>query len=307
MCFMFCRCHSVVLRSFCHENKFLVCVNIPGNKAHSDSDVTEIQRNDLILWTFILPNSEARVAEIYKQIVSVYDNKENNERFRDRLKIDEQTGSLTITNINKLHSGLYKLQIMNGDVKHKSFNLAVYALLTVPVISDFPQSPSVSERSSGQNCSLLCSAVNVSHVTLSWYKGNSLLSSISVSDLSISLSLPLELECLDDSYSCVVSYSFTNQTKHLNTTDLCRPCPDGQSESVKHLMIAIIILLLLLLVISASAVLMSSRRRRKQSTQETRTTVEEVEYTDAMITTNKAQDSETTGQNQTEYSEVSFR
>ncbi len=24
--------------SFCHENKFLVCVNIPGNKAHSDFD-----------------------------------------------------------------------------------------------------------------------------------------------------------------------------------------------------------------------------------------------------------------------------
>ncbi len=24
--------------SFCHENKFLVCVNIPGNKAHSESD-----------------------------------------------------------------------------------------------------------------------------------------------------------------------------------------------------------------------------------------------------------------------------
>ncbi len=24
--------------SFCHVNKFLVCVNIPDNKAHSDSD-----------------------------------------------------------------------------------------------------------------------------------------------------------------------------------------------------------------------------------------------------------------------------
>ncbi len=23
--------------SFCHENKFLICVNIPGNKADSDS------------------------------------------------------------------------------------------------------------------------------------------------------------------------------------------------------------------------------------------------------------------------------
>uniref|UniRef100_A0A672PE34 Aspartyl-tRNA synthetase 2, mitochondrial n=1 Tax=Sinocyclocheilus grahami TaxID=75366 RepID=A0A672PE34_SINGR len=30
--FLFCHCHSVTLWSFCHENKFLVCVNIPGNK-----------------------------------------------------------------------------------------------------------------------------------------------------------------------------------------------------------------------------------------------------------------------------------
>ncbi len=29
---------TVILLHFCHENKFLVCVNIPGNKAHSDSD-----------------------------------------------------------------------------------------------------------------------------------------------------------------------------------------------------------------------------------------------------------------------------
>ncbi len=34
--FLFCHCHSVVLWSFCYENKFLVCVNIPGNKAHSE-------------------------------------------------------------------------------------------------------------------------------------------------------------------------------------------------------------------------------------------------------------------------------
>ncbi len=36
MCF--CSVTVVLLRcgSFCHENKFLVCVNIPGNKAHSD-------------------------------------------------------------------------------------------------------------------------------------------------------------------------------------------------------------------------------------------------------------------------------
>ncbi len=36
LCLLF--CHSVALWSFCHENKFLVCVNIPSNKAYSDSD-----------------------------------------------------------------------------------------------------------------------------------------------------------------------------------------------------------------------------------------------------------------------------
>ncbi|XP_058617635.1 uncharacterized protein LOC131531105 [Onychostoma macrolepis] len=221
-----------------------------GDSVTLNTDVTEIQRDDNILWMFKLQNSETRIAEIYKQTISIYDYKETNERFRDRLKIDEQTGSLTITNINKLHSGLYKVQIINGGIKHKSFNLAVYALLTVPVISVSPQNPSVSEISSGQNCSLLCSVLNVSHVTLSWYKGNSLLSSISVSDLCISLSLPLEIECLDDSYSCVVAYSFNNQTKHHCITDLCRPC----SENVQRLyfmpLISVCVLLLLLFISS---------------------------------------------------------
>ncbi|XP_050951508.1 uncharacterized protein LOC127154141 [Labeo rohita] len=213
-----------------------------GDSVTLNADVTQIKSDYHILWTF-KQNSETRIAKIYKQSVFIYDSGEN-ERFRDRLQINEHTGSLTIININKLHSGLYKVKIISGDIKHESFSIAVYALLPVPVISDSPQNFSVSRRSL-QNCSLLCSVLNVSDVSLSWYKGNSLLSSNTVPDLSISLSLPLEIECLDDSYSCVVAYSFTKRNKHLKNTELCRSCSDGQSVSVKLTIIAAVFLLLL--------------------------------------------------------------
>ncbi|XP_016420337.1 uncharacterized protein LOC107749705, partial [Sinocyclocheilus rhinocerous] len=217
-----------------------------GDSVTLHTDVTQIHENDDIQWKFGAENT--LIAEISRDagIFSTYDGPD--ERFRDRLKLDHQTGSLTITNTTTEHMGLYKLEISGVKLSSKKFNVSVCARLPVPVISRDSSQCSSSSSSSSSYCSLVCSVLNVSHVTLSWYKGNSLLSSISVSDLSISLSLPLEVEYQDNNtYSCVLNNPISNQTTHLDIGELCQTCSEvhiyccGFTEAVIRLVVSALV------------------------------------------------------------------
>ncbi|XP_067271050.1 uncharacterized protein [Pseudorasbora parva] len=211
-----------------------------GDSVTLDSELTEIE-DDVIQWRF--GDHNTLIAQINYGTDRVSENDGPDGRFRDRLKLDNQTGSLTITNITTEHAGDYKLEI-NFWRRRSYFRFTVYARLPVPVISS--NSSNCSSSSSSSYCSLVCSSVvNVSHVTLSWFKGNSLLSSISASDLSISLSLPLEVEYQDkNTYSCVLNNPISHQTQHLDITQLCHTCAVhccGPTEAVIRLVLSALV------------------------------------------------------------------
>ncbi|XP_048035145.1 natural killer cell receptor 2B4-like [Megalobrama amblycephala] len=193
-----------------------------GESVSLNSSFTQIHRDEEIDWKF----GDFLIAKVKKNKESKFYGENAEGRFRDRLKLDHQTGSLTIINSRTTDSGLYTVSSIRTDMTINTINLTVYARLPVPDISR--DCSSSSSSSSSSSCSLVCSAVNVSHVTLSWFKGNSSFSSISASDLSISLSLPLEVEYQDkNTYSCVINNPIRNQTRHLNITELCHTCAAG--------------------------------------------------------------------------------
>ncbi|XP_077081527.1 uncharacterized protein LOC143735283 [Siphateles boraxobius] len=92
-----------------------------GDSVTLNTNVKMNQQED-IKWYF----NNTRIAEITGDLSKICTDEQHTERFRDRLKLDHQTGSLTITNTRNTDSGEYQLLINSSN--EKIFNVIVHGV-----------------------------------------------------------------------------------------------------------------------------------------------------------------------------------
>ncbi|XP_048035742.1 CMRF35-like molecule 1 isoform X2 [Megalobrama amblycephala] len=145
----FCLCFFHLVGVFADELKSVSVKE--GDSVTLQTDLTELQTGDRIKWKFGANGS--LIAKIFALTIDIPVNL--TERFRDRLKLDIKTGSLTITDITTEHAGVYEVEISisrSSSYKH-IFNVTVYAAPTTTTPTTTPTTPklpSASKSSSGQ-------------------------------------------------------------------------------------------------------------------------------------------------------------
>ncbi|XP_057181524.1 uncharacterized protein LOC130548641 isoform X2 [Triplophysa rosa] len=77
-----------------------------GDSVTLHTDFTDVQRDDVLFWS-----SDTFMAEINKTTQNVLTYDDADRRFKNRMQINRQTGSLTVTNISTTDSGFYDLEI----------------------------------------------------------------------------------------------------------------------------------------------------------------------------------------------------
>ncbi len=94
-----------------------------GGSVTLHTDVPEIERYDVIRWRFGQQTSP--VAEI-NRTAGIFNTSDGPDGiFRDRLTLNNQTGSLTINTTETNHSGHYEVEISSKHTIHKSFSVTV--------------------------------------------------------------------------------------------------------------------------------------------------------------------------------------
>ncbi|XP_059424821.1 uncharacterized protein LOC132159324 [Carassius carassius] len=156
------------------------------SSVETDVSVSVMEGDSVTLLTGVKKNQEdrirwycndTRIAQINgdpsKTCTDVQCN-EGTERFRDRLKLDHQTGSLTITNITNTDSGLYQLKIFSSNsISEKTFSLSVRGVSAAE--RDKTKRKSVKE---GESVTLDPGVIKQPNHVMTWYFNDTLIAEI---------------------------------------------------------------------------------------------------------------------------------
>uniref|UniRef100_A0A8C1DIS5 Zgc:171490 n=1 Tax=Cyprinus carpio carpio TaxID=630221 RepID=A0A8C1DIS5_CYPCA len=130
-----------------------------GDSVTLYTNVTTTQQDE-ILWYF----NDTRIAVItgdLSRICTDVQCNEDTERFRDRLSLENQTGSLTIKNIQTADTGVYQLKIFSrSSISEKTFSVTV---LDVP---DKVKTISVKE---GESVTFDPGVIKTANYVMRWY------------------------------------------------------------------------------------------------------------------------------------------
>ncbi|XP_029605907.1 SLAM family member 9-like isoform X2 [Salmo trutta] len=142
-------------------------------------------------------------------IANVYPGKEGKitleKRFENRLHLNNVTRYFTLSDLQIDDAGVYTVENTDEGKKLKIFELTVYNVVSKPQLRDCDSS----------SCSVVCSVDNEKEVTLTLYRGEEILNQTSSPDLTTDLSLRLEVENYNSTYSCVAANPVSNETVHV--------------------------------------------------------------------------------------------
>ncbi|XDV23822.1 hypothetical protein PO909_028219, partial [Leuciscus waleckii] len=192
----------------------------PGSSGVNTDEVSAIERDSVTLYTDVQTNQQDRISWYYNvtriaqinrdqsDICTDVQCKNGTERFRDRLKLDPQTGSLTIRNINTTDSGVYTLKIFNNSNSEKIFNI------TVEGVSAAERDEM--KRNEGESVTFDPAEARKPNYVMTWYFNDTLIAEITGDQSKICT----DVQCNEDTERFRDRLKLDHQTGSLNITDI---------------------------------------------------------------------------------------